>query len=136
MIIHSYTAAEPGLFVNGYLLETTDGVILVDSTLLMDDAYALGARHTPLLAAFVTHAHPDHFNGRPSAVPEDVPVYASARVAGTIERIAVPKREQWQPVYGDQWPDTYRVPEQLAGSVQVADVEVEIRAISRTSRDA
>lgn len=131
MMIHTYTAAEPGLFVNSYLVETGEGVILIDSNLLVDDAHALAARlralRKPLLAAFVTHAHPDHFNGLPFVVPDNVPVYASARVADTIEQIAMPKREQWQPVCGDQWPETYRVPERLDGPVQLADIGVEIR---------
>lgn len=41
--IHTYTAAEPGLFVNSYLLETADGVVLVDAGLLVSDARALAA---------------------------------------------------------------------------------------------
>jgi len=78
--IHTYTAAEPGLLVNSYLLEGADGVVLVDASLLVSDARALGARiaalREPLIAAFVTHPHPDHFNGLPYAVADEVPVYA------------------------------------------------------------
>ncbi|WP_422771362.1 MBL fold metallo-hydrolase [Plantactinospora sp. WMMC1484] len=65
--IHTYTAAETGLFVNSYLVETTEGVVLVDANLLLSDVRALAARiaalHKPLLGVFVTHAHPDHSNG-------------------------------------------------------------------------
>jgi glyoxylase-like metal-dependent hydrolase (beta-lactamase superfamily II) len=89
LTIHTYSAAEPGLFVNSYLLETTAGVVLIDASLLVSDAQALAARltalHKPLLAAFVTHAHPDHFNGLPYVVGADVPVYATAAVAATME---------------------------------------------------
>src|SRR5579859_5238095 len=42
--VHTYTAAEPGIFVNSYLLETADGVVLVDAGLLVSDARALAAR--------------------------------------------------------------------------------------------
>ena len=112
--IHTYTAAEAGLLVNSYLVESTDGVVLVDANLLQSDIRALAARiaalHKPLLGAFVTHAHPDHFNGLPILVDDDVPVYAAADVADTIARIADAKRAQWQPVYGDEWPDRHRVP--------------------------
>jgi glyoxylase-like metal-dependent hydrolase (beta-lactamase superfamily II) len=56
--IHTYTAAEPGLFVNSYLLESADGVVLVDAGLLVSDARALGARiaalHKPLVAPSLT----------------------------------------------------------------------------------
>jgi glyoxylase-like metal-dependent hydrolase (beta-lactamase superfamily II) len=91
--VHTYTAAEPGIFVNGYLLETVDGMVLVDAGLLVSDARAPAARlaalRKPLVAAFVTHAHPDHFNGLPYVAGDDVPVYATALVAKTIEQTAV-----------------------------------------------
>jgi glyoxylase-like metal-dependent hydrolase (beta-lactamase superfamily II) len=114
--IHTYTAAEAGLLVNSYLVETTDAVVLVDANLLISDIRALAARiaalHKPLLGVFVTHAHPDHFNGLPLLAGDEVPVYAAADVADTIARIADAKRAQWQPVYGDEWPDRHRVPDQ------------------------
>jgi glyoxylase-like metal-dependent hydrolase (beta-lactamase superfamily II) len=113
--IHTYTAAEAGLLVNSYLVEATDGVVLIDANLLRSDITALAARlealRKPLLGAFVTHPHPDHFNGLPFVVGDDVPVYATAEVADTIDRIADAKRAQWQPVYGDEWPDRHRVPD-------------------------
>lgn len=113
--IHTYTAGETGLFVNSYLVETADGVVLVDANLLRSDVRALAARiaalHKPLLGVFVTHAHPDHFNGLPLVAGDDVPVYAAADVADTIASTAEAKREQWQPVYGEEWPDRHRVPE-------------------------
>jgi glyoxylase-like metal-dependent hydrolase (beta-lactamase superfamily II) len=131
--IHTYTAAEPGLFVNSYLLETTDGVVLVDANLLVSDAKALAARLTalrkPLLAAFVTHPHPDHFNGLPYVADENVPVYATTAVAETIAATAADKRTQWQPVYGDQWPDRVRVPDHRlddGAAVHLGDLRIEV----------
>jgi glyoxylase-like metal-dependent hydrolase (beta-lactamase superfamily II) len=141
--IHTYTAAEQGIFVNSYLLETVDGVILVDANLLVSDAQALAARlaalRKPLLGAFVTHAHPDHFNGLPYVVAEDVPVYAHSDVAAMIGEIAVPKREQWQPVYGDEWPDRYRVPDHPVPSgevVEVGGVRVEVHGVGAAESHA
>ena len=71
------------MFVNSYLLETADGVVLVDAGLLVSDARALAARiaalHKPLAAAFVTHPHPDHFNGLPYVVADEIHALAAER---------------------------------------------------------
>jgi glyoxylase-like metal-dependent hydrolase (beta-lactamase superfamily II) len=143
LTIHTYTAAEPGLFVNSYLIETPDGVVLVDANLLVSDARALAARlaalRKPLLAAFVTHAHPDHFNGLPIVVGDDVPIYATAGVADVIAGIADAKREQWQPVYGDEWPDRYRVPDhRLADGdvVRFGDLQIEAHTVGAAESHA
>ena len=118
--IHTYTAAEPGLLVNSYLVEGADGVVLVDANLLQSDVRALAARvaalRKPLLGVFVTHAHPDHFNGLPVLAGDGVPVFAAAAVADTIAAVAPAKRAQWQPVYGDEWPGTHRVPDHRLAS--------------------
>ena len=124
--IHTYTAAEAGLFVNSYLIETAEGVVLVDANLLLSDIRALAARiaalRKPLLGVFVTHAHPDHFNGLPMLAGDEVPVYAAADVADTIARIAAEKRAQWQPVYGDEWPDRHRVPDRRLSAGDVVEL--------------
>jgi len=143
LTVHPYTAAEDALAVNSYLVSTAEGAVLVDTSLLVSDARALAARaaalRVPLRAVFVTHAHPDHFNGLPFVVGEDVPVYATADVTRTIERIAEPKRAQWQPTYGAEWPDVHRVPDRPVADgerVTVAGIEVEVRAVGAAESHA
>lgn len=109
LTIHTYTAAENGLFVNSYLLETPAGVVVVDTNLLVSDIAALKSRldalHKPLLGVFITHAHPDHFNGALELVGDrEVRVHATSGVARVIREIADAKRAQWGPVYGAEWP--------------------------------
>lgn len=121
--LHTYTAGESGLFVNSYLLETASGVVVVDTNLLNADIAALKARvlavGKPLAGVFVTHAHPDHFNGAFALVRgNDAPIYATAGVAKVIREVADAKRAQWGPVYGDQWPDRAAYP-----TVELADAE-------------
>jgi glyoxylase-like metal-dependent hydrolase (beta-lactamase superfamily II) len=141
--IHTYTAAEAGLFVNSYLLETADGVVLVDANLLLSDVRALAARiaalHKPLLGVLVTHAHPDHFNGLPLLAGSDVPVYAAHDVADTIARIADAKRAQWQPVYGDEWPGQHRVPDHrmsTGDTVELGGLRLRMHAVGAAESHA
>jgi glyoxylase-like metal-dependent hydrolase (beta-lactamase superfamily II) len=56
-----------------------------------------------------------------------------------IGEIAVPKREQWQPVYGDEWPDRYRVPDHPVPSgevVEVGGVRVEVHGVGAAESHA
>jgi glyoxylase-like metal-dependent hydrolase (beta-lactamase superfamily II) len=108
--IYTYTAGANGLFVNSYLVEVDDGVVAIDGNLLVSDARAFRARldalHKPLLAVLVTHGHPDHFNGVVELVrgQGDVPIYATPEGKAVIDEVAEPKREQWTPTYGEEWP--------------------------------
>jgi len=125
LTVHTYTAAESGLLVNSYLLETAGGVVVIDTNLLASDITALKARlaalHKPLLGLFSTHAHPDHFNGTLELVRDrEVPVHATSGVAAVIRRIADAKRAQWGPVYGAEWPsETYYPNTELHDGEQV-----------------
>jgi len=124
-VVHTYRAAESGLYVNSYLVEGESGVVVVDTNLLVSDIEALRARlralKKPLLGILVTHAHPDHFNGVLALVQDkEVPVYATARVGRVIEEVADAKRAQWSPVYGAEWPaETYYPNSPLADGAQV-----------------
>lgn len=106
----TYTAGEGGLYVNSYLVESPAGVVAIDGSLLVSDGRAFRARldatGKPLLAVFVTHGHPDHFNGVVELVRErtDVPIYATPQGRRVIEEVAEAKRAQWGPTYGDEWP--------------------------------
>jgi glyoxylase-like metal-dependent hydrolase (beta-lactamase superfamily II) len=136
-VVHTYRAAETGLYVNSYLVEGESGVVVVDTNLLVSDIEALRARlcalKKPLLAVLVTHGHPDHFNGILGLVKEkEVPVYATASVSRVIEEIADAKRAQWSPVYGPEWPtETYYPNSPLAdgAEVQLEEMNFTVREV-------
>ena len=120
MHVYRYTAGEPGLYVNSYLVELDEAVVAVDAGLLVPDAQAFRARldalGKPLAAVLVTHAHPDHYNGVGVLVEGlDVAVHATADVARVIAEIHEAKNAQWAPVYGDAWPRDTRLPDATVG---------------------
>ncbi len=135
--VHTYTAADSGLFVNSYLLETPAGVVVIDTNLLASDISALKLRlaalHKPLLGVFITHAHPDHFNGTFDLVSDrEVPVYATNGVAKAIREIADAKRAQWGPVYGNEWPAaTYYPNTELSDEqrILIEDLTITVREL-------
>ncbi|MGE5290117.1 MAG: MBL fold metallo-hydrolase [Micromonosporaceae bacterium] len=143
-VVHTYRAAETGLWVNSYLVETETGVLVFDTNLLVSDIDALRARlaalKKPILGIFLTHAHPDHFNGVFGLVKEkEVPVYAAESVARVIGEIADAKRSQWSPVYGPEWPaETYYPNTPLADGAEVAadGVTVAVREIGAAESHA
>jgi hypothetical protein len=60
--IHTHTSGEKGIFVNGYLVENANGVVVIDSALTVSESKALKAQldsiNKPLLAILLTHPHP------------------------------------------------------------------------------
>ena len=102
-IVHTYRSGESGLFVNSYLVEGAEGVVAIDSPLLLSDGRAFRARlealRKPLLGVLVTHPHPDHYNTIGELLAgEEVPVIAHRDVDGEIR---AKRRGQARPVGAD-----------------------------------
>jgi glyoxylase-like metal-dependent hydrolase (beta-lactamase superfamily II) len=101
--------------VNAYLVETSAGVVVVDSTLTISDARALRGRADdlgkPLHAVLITHAHPDHYGGAVELVGTDeIPVIAAEGVDEVIRRDDEIKEGIIRPMFGDEWPRERRFP--------------------------
>lgn len=69
--------------VNSYIVETRNGIVLIDSQRVLSQGAAVADRISetgkPLLAVLITHPHPDHFGGLAAVLAEypDTPVYSS-----------------------------------------------------------
>jgi glyoxylase-like metal-dependent hydrolase (beta-lactamase superfamily II) len=114
-IVHTYRSGESGLFVNSYLVEGAGGVVAIDAPLLLSDGRAFRARlealRKPLLGVLVTHPHPDHYNTIGDLLDGDeVPVIAHRDVDREIRASDDAKRDQWGPMFGDQWPASATFP--------------------------
>lgn len=113
--VHVHACAEDAIFVNAFLIETQNGVVAVDGTLTVSSGRSLRDRlaslKKPLLAALVTHPHPDHVAGLAELVTDErVPIVATQPVLDLMRRLEEPKRKQWGPVYGAEWVQKWRYP--------------------------
>jgi len=132
-LIHRHPSAL-GLPVNAYLLEGGEGVVVVDGLMTVSDGKALReaaeATGKPLLAAVVTHTHPDHYGGVASLVEGlDVPIYATATVREAIERDDADKEERLRPKFGDEWATQRVFPNEVVedgGTIRHGGVELTV----------
>jgi glyoxylase-like metal-dependent hydrolase (beta-lactamase superfamily II) len=107
--IHRFPAKPQGAFVNAWLVETASGVVAVDGLLQVSAAREMRAGierlGKPLLAALVTHSHPDHYAGLGEIVAgADVPIYAPQGVIDTITADDTVKDQIIGPMFGEDWP--------------------------------
>jgi glyoxylase-like metal-dependent hydrolase (beta-lactamase superfamily II) len=115
--VHVFSSAESAFCVNSFLIETTRGLVLVDTQFLSSTARqlcsAIRAHGKPLLAAFITHPHPDHFNGTAEIAREwpGMPIYATQTTIDVMRATEADKRAAWTPVYGDDYPQQTLLPD-------------------------
>jgi glyoxylase-like metal-dependent hydrolase (beta-lactamase superfamily II) len=108
LTIHRFPAKHDGAFVNAYLVETTNGVVAVDSLLTVSESRAMRTTlerfGKPLHAVLLTHSHPDHYGGLTELVADDeVPIIAPQGVIDTIVRDDPVKEQILRPMFGDEW---------------------------------
>ena len=107
--IHRFPVEHEGAFVNAYLVETASGVVAVDGLLQVSAAREMRAGidrlGKPLLAAVLTHSHPDHYAGLGEVIAgSDIPIYAPQGVIDTISADDAIKDQVIGPMFGEDWP--------------------------------
>lgn len=126
--IHTHMSGEKGIFVNAYLVETANGVVVIDSALTVSESKALKAKldsiNKPLLAVLLTHPHPDHVAGvtylvSPNAsssssttTPTLIPIISLQSVEKIMNATEEAKRNQWTPIFKEEWISKWTYPNQ------------------------
>ena len=120
--IHKYKSRPEGFAVNSWLIETKQSLILIDCQFLVSEATALlekiNGLNKQLEAIFITHPHPDHFNGAGiiAKVFPDAKIIATRKTAEGIINCDGLKREFWTPIYKSDYPPFTKYPTELLGS--------------------
>jgi glyoxylase-like metal-dependent hydrolase (beta-lactamase superfamily II) len=127
-LVHRFAATGAGTPVNAYIIEGRSGVVVIDATLTVSDGRALRARAQalgkPLLAAAITHAHPDHYGGLVELVRGlDIPVFATGGVASVIRRDDPIKEQILRPMFGDEWAAERAFPSETVADGEVVSVD-------------
>ncbi len=128
MQLSVYSSPEPAFFVNSFILETENGVIVIDTQFLVSQAIklqqAIEKLGKPILAVIITHPHPDHFNGTSILCENlDIPIYSTRSTLEEIKAIEAPKREFWKQSYGDDYPNSTLLPNKLVRSKEALTID-------------
>jgi glyoxylase-like metal-dependent hydrolase (beta-lactamase superfamily II) len=112
--IHRVTQTTP-FPVNAYIVEGTDGLVVIDSLLTVAAAAMLRERvdaiGKPLRAALLTHPHPDHYAGLETVTRGlEAPILSVPGVNEVVRRDDAAKDALIGGMFGPEWPATRTFP--------------------------
>ena len=112
--IHRVTQTTP-FPVNAYIVEGTDGLVVIDALLTVAASAMLRERvdaiGKPLRAALLTHPHPDHYAGLETVTRGlDAPIVSVPGVNEVVRRDDAAKDALIGGMFGPEWPATRTFP--------------------------
>lgn len=116
--IHRFQSSDAGLAVNAYLIESSNGVVVVDATLLNSDSQSLLSKiktiGKPILAILITHGHPDHIAGLANLAPHgNPPIFALQSIVDLMKETEAAKHAQWSAMFGADWITKWTYPNHI-----------------------
>lgn len=119
-MVNGFSAPEDGWFVNSYYFRTPDGIFVFDTQLLVDYASALldqivdEAQASDITAVFISHPHPDHYNGAPLFSRRTKAAFYSTRATAKIIARRAPRDLQaLKAQYKRRLPHTFLIPSEV-----------------------
>jgi len=117
-IIHTYVSKEQLVKPNAFIVESNEGLVIVDTTLTMSDSKALkqlaDSLDKPIAGILLTHGHPDHVAGTYNLAPNgEIPIYALQSVHDLMAASEQHKHEQWSALFKEEWIPKWVYPNQL-----------------------
>lgn len=118
--VFSFAAPEDGWLANSHYFRTPDGIFLFDTQLLVDYAEALFEQIAEdtggeeITSIFITHPHPDHYNGSPVFKQRTKATFHSTRAtARLIAKRAEHDLSDLKDEYKRRLPPTFVVPTEV-----------------------
>lgn len=120
--VHTHASGAFGFFSNAHIIETDNGVVVVDATFTRSESRAVRTQveslGKPFLAVLVTHPHPDHIAGLTELVGQSgVPIVALAAVEQAMHQreayVQSVAPQRFGEHYADEWPGPFTYPSQL-----------------------